>query len=162
MCQDQRWCRVSKCVKSFFDILLSIKSGVQPERESHTFLTFFGPQHRDILSLGPVRISHCLEWGERRNNTIGEVSFLRVDSASAWCWTEFNHITGLHLTLSIITSESRGQQSLGRAGWVLYMETTWETCVTGFSDMTSQTICLSQEKECRLLLGHINPRAGRT
>lgn len=32
--------------------------------------------------------------------------------------------------------------------------------VTGLLDMTSQTIYLSRENECRLLLGHINLRAG--
>lgn len=86
------------------------------------------------LSLGPASVPHCFKWGERRDNTIQEVSFLRVDSASAQCRTELNYITRLHLTPHATTSESRGQQSLGQAGRVLYRETTQRLC-----DWPSQT-----------------------
>lgn len=47
------------------------------------------------------------------------------------------------------------------AGWVLYKEILSRDRMTAFSDMTSQTIYLSHESKCRLLLGHINPWAGR-
>lgn len=138
------------------------------KRTSLPFLLLFYNQKSKQLTKtslttfsAPASMPHCLEWGERRNDTIQEVSFLLADSAPARYRIDFNCITRLHLTLYAITSSSRGQQSPG-ASWAGAIQGNYlSDRVTGFSDMTSQTIHLSPENESRLLLGHINLRAGR-
>lgn len=58
-------------------------------------------------------------------------------------------------------SQGHLQSLRGRLGGCWTGKDYFRDRVTGSSDTTSQTICLSQENEHRLLLGHINPRAGR-